>query len=280
MLHVVTSENRALYERELDDLFRVRKAVFVDELGWQLPVRGGLETDEYDDAKAIYALSFDCNRQVTMAARYRPTSDHSMLMDHFAHALAPETGPVNAPDVWEITRGLCLEMGNKPHNHLRRALHVLAPLELAHARGGTSIVAFSEVRLLPLAMTMGWRIELLGDPTPYGEGEGIAFRIEVSEEAIRRVRAEFDLPAPSFIHLLPDAADQRDVHQRALDVAAESLLHAATLPQLADRRQLSQHLLPSSSRPSLNQRALAWVKKNQARNGRSAKGLRLVQAQA
>lgn len=264
MLHIVTQRNRDLYRAELRDLFGVRKSVFVDELGWDLPLTDGLEIDQYDDERAMYGLAFDVNGRVTMGARYRPTDDRAMLTDLFPHAIADGVGPVTGPGIWEITRGLCLESGRQPHNLVRRAIQALAPLEYAHAHGVKALIAFAEVRLVPLAISMGWRVELLGDPTPFGEGVGIAFRIEVSDEAIRQMREDYDLPAPCYIEL-DGAADGRDVHARALDRVRATPALAAALPQIGDRRVVNDTYLRGPRRERLNSRALAWVRQNSAR---------------
>ena len=264
MLHLVTKENRALYTRELEDLHRVRKSVFVDELGWRLKVTDGLEIDDYDDDWAIYGIGFDCDGRVTMAGRYRPTHDRSMLMDVFPHALDPGTGDLNGAATWEFSRGFCLETGGKRHNQQRRAMLMLTPLELAHANGITSYIAFSEVRLLPLFINMGWRVKLLGDPVSYGEGEGVAYQVEVSEDAIRQMRETYDLPAPCFIHLMPDANDRRSVHERALDIATARPVYASILPQPTDRPYVARaSAVRAIDQSYLRRRAYAWTKQNQ-----------------
>ena len=264
MLHLVTKDNRALYRRELEDLYRVRKSVFVDELGWRLKVTDGREIDDYDDDAAIYGIGFDCDGRVTMSGRYRPTTNNSMLMDVFAHALDPDVGQLNGPATWEFSRGFCLETGGKRHNQQRRAMLMLTPLELAFASGITSYIAFSEVRLLPLFINMGWRVKLLGDPISYGEGEGVAYRVEVSEDAIRQMREAYGLPAPCFIHLKPDANDQRSVHERALDIASDKPLYASILPQPTDRPYAARSVIARGVDQSyLRRRAYAWAKQNQ-----------------
>jgi len=262
MLHIVTKRNRELYRDELSDMFRVRKAVFVDDLGWKLPVTDGLEIDGYDDERAVYGLAFDAAGRVTMGARYRPTDDRAMLTDIFPHAIDPRFGTVTGADVWEITRGMCLESGRQPHNLMRRAIQALAPLEYALAHGVRWLIAFAEVRLVPLAMAMGWRIELLGEPTPFGEGVGIAFRIEVSEAAVRQIREEFGLPTPCFVELAPHAGDLRDVHSRARDLALAVPGLVASMPQANDRRVVGDLLLRGTRRSRLDSRALAWVRRN------------------
>ena len=264
MLHVVTSENRALYEREIEEFYRLRKAVFVDELGWNIPVQpGGLEIDQYDDARSIYGFSFDVNEQLTMACRYRPADDRSLLMDIFAHAIAPGTPDPTTDGVWEITRGICLESGGARHNQRRRACQMITPLELTRAAGGTKCVAFAEVRLLPLFIQMGWRVKLLGDPVDFGEGTGIAFEIDASDFAIAKIRRDFDLPEQGHIKLMPDPHDTRTVHERATEIALSSAVSASLLPQENDSREVAQSIMRTVSNPKLNKRAFDYVRRNQ-----------------
>lgn len=263
MLHVVARDNRALYEREIEEFHRLRKSVFIDELGWRIPLTNGLEIDQYDDDRAVYGFSFDVHHQLTMACRYRPTDDRSLLMDVFSHALAPGIADPTGPGVWEITRGICLETGGARHNQRRRACQMITPLELTRAVGGTRCVAFAEVRLLPLFIQMGWRVKLLGDPIDFGEGTGIAFEIDASDVAIAKIRRDFDLPDQGYIKLMPDAADRRSIHERAADLALSSALTASLLPQENDQREVAQSIMRTVTNPKLNKRAFEYVRRNQ-----------------
>src|SRR3546814_7606359 len=83
------------YKRELVNYHLVRKSVFVDQLGWSLNISDGLEIDEYDDERAMYAIAFDVEGKVAISGRFRPADDRSMLVDHFAHVLPADIGPIN-----------------------------------------------------------------------------------------------------------------------------------------------------------------------------------------
>lgn len=264
MLHVVANDNRALYEREIAEFHRLRTAVFVEELGWKIPVQpGGLEIDSYDDKRAVYGFSFDVNQQLTMACRYRPADDRSLLMDVFAHALADGEADPTGAGVWEITRGICLESGGARHNQRRRACQMITPLELCRAAGGTRCVAFAEVRLLPLFIQMGWRVRLLGDPVDFGEGTGIAFEIDASDFAIAKIRRDFDLPEQGYIKLMPDAAETRTIHERAAELSLASKLSASLAAKDQDSREVAQSIMRTVSNPKLNKRAIDYVRRNQ-----------------
>lgn len=269
MLHLVNKQNRGLYRAEIEQLYRVRKSVFIDELGWQLNAVDGLEIDQYDDDEAMYGIGFDSAGQISMSGRYRPTVNGSMLTEIFPHSIDSSIDPASllGPDIWEFSRGFCLETGGKRHNQQRRAMLMLTPLEIAFAHGVTSYIAFSEIRLLPLFISMGWRVQLLGDPISYGEGEGIAYRVEVSEDAILSMRRAYDLPDPSHIYLEADPDDHRSVHERALDIARQVPEYASIQPQPTDRPYVprnGQGRRVDESR--LRRRAFAWAKENQAVN--------------
>jgi acyl-homoserine lactone synthase len=263
MLHVVAQDNRALYEREVAEFHRLRKAVFVDELGWTIPTQGALEIDRYDDDRAVYGFSFDYERNLTMACRYRPTDDCSLLTDFFRHAIAPGAPDPTGPGIWEITRGICLETGGARHNQRRRACQMITPLELTRAAGGTRCVAFAEVRLLPGLIAMGWRVTLLGDPIEFGQGVGVAFEVDATDLAIAKMRRDFDLPEHGYIKLMPDSSDPRSVHDRAAELARLSPLTASLQPRPGDKREVAQNAMRTMTNPKLNKRAVAFIKRNQ-----------------
>src|SRR3546814_18123050 len=101
VIHLVTAENRDAYKRELVNYHLVRKSVFVDQLGWSLNISDGLEIDEYDDERAMYAIAFDVEGKVAISGRFRPADDRSMLVDHFAHVLTADIGPINNANTWD-----------------------------------------------------------------------------------------------------------------------------------------------------------------------------------
>jgi hypothetical protein len=120
------------------------------------------------------------------------------------------------------------------------------------------------VRLLPLFMQMGWRITLLGDPTDFGQGTGIAFEIDASDVAIAKIRRDFDLPEQGYIKLMPDATDPRSIHERAAELALQSSLTASLQPQENDIREVAQNAMRTIANTKLNQRAFDFVRRNQA----------------
>src|SRR3546814_20938347 len=88
-----------------------------DLLGWSLNISDGLEIDEYDDERAMYAIAFDVEGKVAISGRFRPADDRSMLVDHFAHVLPADIGPINKAKTLAVSRALSIENGQL-HNNL------------------------------------------------------------------------------------------------------------------------------------------------------------------
>jgi N-acyl-L-homoserine lactone synthetase len=63
MIHVISADNRHVYEDVLDQHFRLRHEIFVEERKWEVLRRpDGREIDAYDNEDAIYLLALDGRR--------------------------------------------------------------------------------------------------------------------------------------------------------------------------------------------------------------------------
>ena len=221
-MHLINAENRHLYGRELEDLFRARKQIFVDGFGWDLPLTPeGLEIDRYDDDRTQYVVGFDTQDNVVMSLRLRPADDGSILGDIFGHSVDPAVRPLTDGKTWEATRGFCLEFGRKPWNMQRKGACMAAPFEILQAQGADRLVAFTDVRMFNWVVNMGWPMTVLGDSVHYGEGAGFALEVEITDQVIRDMRARWDLPERSYIHI--DSLEPGEtVHTAAIRTALES----------------------------------------------------------
>jgi len=60
MVELITKYNRHNYESQLEQMFRLRYKIFVEQLGWDLPhAKDGLEIDEFDTEDTIYLIAGD-----------------------------------------------------------------------------------------------------------------------------------------------------------------------------------------------------------------------------
>src|SRR5436305_7495939 len=103
MIQLVTTSDRPRFDRELKEMFRERKRVFVDRLGWEVPVVAGeFEIDQFDTDDAVYFLALDANGTQLGSCRLLPTTRPHLMSEVFPHLC--ERGVPTGPDVWEITR--------------------------------------------------------------------------------------------------------------------------------------------------------------------------------
>ena len=87
----------------IDDMFRLRHAVFSERLKWTSLTPDGRERDIYDRLNPVYLICRDPGGEVIGCWRLLPTVGPYMLKDIFAHLLHGAPAP-EAEDVWEISR--------------------------------------------------------------------------------------------------------------------------------------------------------------------------------
>ncbi len=81
---------------------RFRKRLFVDELGWDLYHKDGLECDEFDAANAVFCSLYRGNEIVGCWRAIR-TSDEYLGKKIFPQLATLRPYPTH-PDIWEISR--------------------------------------------------------------------------------------------------------------------------------------------------------------------------------
>jgi N-acyl-L-homoserine lactone synthetase len=160
-------------------MFEARKRVFIDLLGWDLPVLAGkYELDQFDDAHARYLILADADQNHLASARLLPTTRPHILSDLFAHLC---DGPLpTGPDTWEITR-FCLDRSLRaPERRRWRDALVVALAHYALEHGITTYTGVAEQAWLAQVLQFGWRAEPLGHPCTVDGMTLGALRIEIT----------------------------------------------------------------------------------------------------
>ena len=225
MIHMVTCENRHLYEAELLEMHQLRRVHFIEERGWSaLTVRAdGGEYDACDDERTIYFLALDGDGHVGVSMRARPTDDKCILASVFPHLIEPSAGPVQGKDIWEISR-IFATRKNRTRAGLRRRDEVFfAAVEGAVGVGVRRLVGMIDTYLLSQAQRFPWDLRPLGLPAAYPEGEVIGVGIPTSQEELAQLQAATGI-AGSIIVPVPGGPT------RLTPQELERLLAAAHLP--------------------------------------------------
>jgi acyl-homoserine lactone synthase len=196
MVLIINAENRRLFEPELLAMHRQRKALFVDERGWNVPVAGDLEIDRYDhDATTYLLVKRSPEGDVLGSVRLLPTVTSHLMSDLFGHACRTEVP--RGPRIWEASR-LCIRPDIRSRR-LRLALlweTVGAVMETALLFGVEHVTFVANAALLPLTLGCGWRTEVLGPAVPDGDDEITAVAARVTPAALRSLRRRYGIVAP------------------------------------------------------------------------------------
>jgi acyl-homoserine lactone synthase len=182
MIHVVTGENQHLYGRQLDAMFRMRHAFYIEGHGWSgLTSTDGKETDEFDDSGVVYLMSIDPWGDVAASVRLNPTTGPTLLKK-FA-SWSNEVLPVGE-DCWDISRWIAAPQHRRaanprwPSNHQRELM--IGILEFCQTRGLTRLTMLAELRLAERIAAYGWPLRQMGAPQVYEGGKGTAVAAEIT----------------------------------------------------------------------------------------------------
>lgn len=202
MIYLVNHENRACFTSYIDEMHRHRKAVFVDALGWQVPVRAGREIDAYDTGATHYLMALDePHGTLRASARLMPTNAAHLMGDHFAHLCS--SGAPHGATVWEASR-FC----PAPHVARRTRIALLgeifsAVMETSLLFGIEHIIFTANAALLPLALRCGWHARPLGPTVADGHDAVTAVGVDINLIGLRTLRRRFGLTGPVIRFLEP-----------------------------------------------------------------------------
>jgi len=177
-----------MFDNMLGQMWQQRADVFVEKLGWELPLQDGLEIDGYDHDEAIYLLATDEDEKVTGSLRILPTTGEHLMTNLFPAMCAGE--PPVGPNVWEISRFYVLPPTRRPKDRVQAAAEVLSGMvELALLHGVETITMVSYMANMPLIIGLGFDVTPLGLPTQYEDGNTyLASSISVTAAGLQNVR--------------------------------------------------------------------------------------------
>lgn len=193
MIRLVNGIERDSYPSEMEQMFRLRKKVFHDRLGWDVHVDCDLEFDHFDELNPLYVLSMDdAAEHVVASLRLLPTTGPNMLCDVFPELLSPGL-VVRSPTIWESSR-FCVdheERGARSPNLVAKAAAELmcAVGEIGLASGLTHIVTVTDIVLERIFRHMGCKGERLGEVRRIGKSMAVALFWEVSDSLLGHMKS-------------------------------------------------------------------------------------------
>jgi acyl-homoserine lactone synthase len=188
-VHVVTSTNRHLYERELDEHHQIRHRIYIEELRWRglTPRSDKREYDQFDIAETVYLLGLE-QGHVVGGLRLVPTTGPHLIGDVFSR-FASERGVPRRPDIAEWTRIFVVPERRDEHSRSKIGSTVIASMiDYAIAEGLSGISVVMNTFWLPKFLKYGWRVRPLGLPDVHDDEWLIAVLIDVTPEALAGIR--------------------------------------------------------------------------------------------
>jgi acyl-homoserine lactone synthase len=187
-IHIVTAENIGSYAEAMEQAYRLRHTVFVEEMGWNdLRRPDGREIDQFDDGRALHILYLDGDRLVGYQ-RMLPSMRPHLLSEVMPH-LCDGDFPVG-PHIWEWTR-YCV---TKEHRDRGRMLSLAGNLLLSAIvewglESGVSkiIIEMNPIWLLRLVQ-LHFRVTPLGIPQKAGKDSIVAVTAAFDARTLARLR--------------------------------------------------------------------------------------------
>ena len=194
MIYVIDSLNKQDYQPMLDEMYRLRKRVFHDRLGWDVEITDGMEIDIFDSLDPSYIISVDSEGHVVGCVRQLQTTGPHMLSDVFSSILDGEP-PLRSSRVWEATR-FCVDTqrlsGGRGRNTISYVTSeiMIAAIELAISAGVTDAIAVVDpVMNRVLHRSGNGPYDYLGTPKQMGKVVAMAGLIDCTQERAARIRA-------------------------------------------------------------------------------------------
>ena len=190
MIHAISSANRHLFEDVIEQHFRLRHAIFVEERKWEtLRKADGREIDAYDNDDTVYLLALE-DRRVIGGHRLYPTTRPSMMSEAFP--LAATRGCPADPLVWEWSRYFIVR--NRRDGMLNLQL-MAAVQEFCLEQGIAQVSAVMETWWLPRFHEAGFVVAPLGLPALVEDAWTMAATIDIRRETLDALHERIGMPA-------------------------------------------------------------------------------------
>jgi acyl-homoserine lactone synthase len=188
-VHIITNDNRHLYERELDEQHAIRHRIYIKELRWRglTPREDEREYDQFDTPETVYLLALDAGR-VVGGLRLVPTTAPHLISEVF-YNLASIKGVPRQPDIAEWTRIFVVPERREEHTGSKIGSTVIASmLDYGLEEGLCGISVAMNTFWLPKFLKYGWRVRPLGLPAVHDDEWLIAVLIDVTPDALAGIR--------------------------------------------------------------------------------------------
>lgn len=164
-----------------------RYRVFVQELGWPLPVENGHERDDFDRPDTLYVIARLSEGDLCGCARLLPTDKPYLLAEVFPELMGGHELP-RSPMVWELSR-----FSTSAPDHVRLDAEQIwrntcglmrEVVAVARRQGAVRLIAFSALGSERLLRRMGVNVHRAAPPQLIDGKPVLAFWIELDRQTL------------------------------------------------------------------------------------------------
>ena len=174
MIHIVTAANADRYAAVMEQAWRLRHRIFVEEKGWtDLARPDGREIDQFDTAHAVHVLALEDDELVGYS-RLLPTTRPHLLSDVYPQLCEGERPA--GPHLWEWTRqGVARSHRARGKVVNPVSIELLTGIvEWGMANGVTGLLLQMPTLYIIHVLQLHFRAQPLGLPVPIGGEEILA----------------------------------------------------------------------------------------------------------
>lgn len=162
-----------------------RHKIFIERLGWTLPVENGMERDQFDHPETLYVVARAASGAICGCARLLPTTEPYLLSEVFPHLLGGAPVP-NTREVWELSRFAMAstepDSGIDAASNTRKLL--AAAVGTAAAQGAKRLITVSPLGIDRLLHRMGVHAHRAAPPMLVDGKPVFACWIEIDEQTL------------------------------------------------------------------------------------------------
>lgn len=199
MMQLITPDHYGEFLDDLAEMHRLRYRVFKERLNWDVQVSGDMEVDEFDVLRPVHLLYRSADGRVLGCVRFLPSTGPTMLRDIFPILLDGQRAP-RSDRIWESSR-FALDAppdAQKAIGGLAAATYELfaGMVEFGLSIRLTEIVTVTDTRMERVLRRAGWPLRSIGKPRQLGNTSAVAGYLEVSTDALKRIRKTGGIARP------------------------------------------------------------------------------------
>lgn len=185
----VSADHYASNHNYLNQMHRLRAAVFGGRLEWDVTIADQGERDQYDDLRPTYILAISTDQKVVGCARLLPASGPTMLEQTFPQLL--ERDSLGAHGAMIESSRFCvdtsLQAGRGGALHQVTLTMFAGIIEWSMANGYSDIVTATDLRFERILNRAGWPLRRLGDPLAIGNTVAVAGSLSADRASFEQV---------------------------------------------------------------------------------------------